>query len=189
MRAGSISTRPSPSIYRGSRSIPRAVADSRAPAALALGRHSRRLLVLAGIRRQVFALRTARTLYAPGTAWSYSNDGYETAGAILAQLDGRTWPDAVQARVFDSIGMTDSSPVFTPDALSHGGVGLPVSRQRPPAVAASGACGFARFRLRRSGRLGSVDARRHGALHALLSQRRPLVERQTVTARPRRSLR
>jgi len=71
----------------------------------------------------VYALRAARTLYSPGTAWSYSNDGYETAGAILAQLDARTWPDSLQARVFDSIGMTDSSPVFTPDALATAALG------------------------------------------------------------------
>ena len=28
-----------------------------------------------------------------GNLWSYSNDGYATAGAILAQLDGRFWDD------------------------------------------------------------------------------------------------
>ncbi len=95
----------------------------------------------------VFALRAARTLYAPGTAWSYSNEGYETAGAILAQLDGRTWPHALQARVFDSIGMTNSSPVFTPDALSTAALGYQFrDNDRPPslhpALAASPAFDF-----------------------------------------------
>jgi len=95
----------------------------------------------------IFALRAARTLYAPGTAWSYSNDGYETVGAILAQLDGRTWPDAVRSRVFDSIGMSHSSPVFTPDALSTAALGYQFrDNDRPaslhPALAASPAFDF-----------------------------------------------
>jgi CubicO group peptidase (beta-lactamase class C family) len=95
----------------------------------------------------IFALRNARTLYTPGTAWSYSNDGYETAGAILAQLDGRTWPDAVRSRVFDPMGMTDSSPVFTPDALSTAALGYQFrDNDRPPslrpALAASPAFDF-----------------------------------------------
>jgi D-alanyl-D-alanine carboxypeptidase len=63
----------------------------------------------------VVALQRTKTLFAPGTAWSYSNDGYATAGAILARIDGRTWPASLQARVFDALGMTASSPVFTPE--------------------------------------------------------------------------
>ncbi len=63
----------------------------------------------------IVALRRARTIFPPGTAWSYSNDGYATLGAILAQLDGRAWSDSLQARVFAPIGMTESSPVFTPE--------------------------------------------------------------------------
>jgi D-alanyl-D-alanine carboxypeptidase len=83
----------------------------------------------------IYALRTARTLYAPGTAWSYSNDGYETAGAILAQLDGRPWFDSVQSRVFDAIGMTDSSPVFTPEAMSTAALGYQYrDNDRPPSL-------------------------------------------------------
>jgi D-alanyl-D-alanine carboxypeptidase len=76
-----------------------------------------------GYRYDVVALREAKTLFVPGTSWSYSNDGYATLGAILAQLDGRPWPDALQARVFDPIGMTNSSPVFTPYALASAAVG------------------------------------------------------------------
>lgn len=63
----------------------------------------------------VVALRHTKTLFAPGTAWSYSNDGFATAGALLSRIDGRSWPASVQARVFDELGMTASSPVFTPE--------------------------------------------------------------------------
>lgn len=66
----------------------------------------------------VWALRETTTLFAPGTAWAYSNSGFETAGDILAQLDRRTWADAVQARVTTPLGMTGSSPFFTPQELA-----------------------------------------------------------------------
>jgi D-alanyl-D-alanine carboxypeptidase len=71
----------------------------------------------------VVALRAASVLFKPGTSWSYSNDGFATAGAILARVDRRAWSDSLQARVFDPLGMQNSSPVFTPDALSSAALG------------------------------------------------------------------
>ena len=71
----------------------------------------------------VVALRAAGVLFAPGTGWSYSNDGFATAGAILAHLDGRPWSASVQARVFDALGMTNSAPVFTPETMGPAAVG------------------------------------------------------------------
>ena len=71
----------------------------------------------------VVALRAAKTLFAPGTSWSYSNDGFSTAGAILSRLDGRPWPASLQARVFDELGMASSSPVFTPEVQADAAVG------------------------------------------------------------------
>jgi D-alanyl-D-alanine carboxypeptidase len=72
-----------------------------------------------GYKYDIVALREAHTIFPPGSAWSYSNDGYATLGAILAQLDGRPWADSVQTRVFAPIGMTDSSPVYTPENMSN----------------------------------------------------------------------
>ncbi|HEY6486602.1 MAG TPA: serine hydrolase domain-containing protein [Candidatus Cybelea sp.] len=84
----------------------------------------------------VWALRTAKTLFAPGTSWSYSNDGYATAGAVLARLDGRPWPDALQARVLQPIGMMASSPVFTPDRMTDAAVGYQFrDNDRPASLA------------------------------------------------------
>jgi D-alanyl-D-alanine carboxypeptidase len=86
-----------------------------------------------GYEYNVWALRRARPLFAPGTAWEYSNDGYATAGAILARLDSRTWPDSLAARVLGPIGMSDSSAVFTPDALAGAAVGYEFrDNDRPP---------------------------------------------------------
>jgi len=66
----------------------------------------------------IAALRDAHTLFTPGTSWSYSNDGYATVGAIVARLSHESWQDAVQARVFDTIGMAHSSAIFTPRTLA-----------------------------------------------------------------------
>ena len=71
----------------------------------------------------VVALQKAKVLFPPGTAWSYSNDGIATAGAILTRLDGRTWPQSLQARVFDALGMSASFPVFTPEIMETAAVG------------------------------------------------------------------
>jgi CubicO group peptidase (beta-lactamase class C family) len=71
----------------------------------------------------VVALHAATVLFAPGSDWSYSNDGFGTAGAILAQLDGRTWSDSVQRRVFDPLGMSASAPYFTPQTQATAALG------------------------------------------------------------------
>ena len=68
-------------------------------------------------------LRNAHTIFPPGTSWSYSNDGLATTGAILEALDGRPWADSLQARVFDALGMTHSSAVFTPQTLDDTALG------------------------------------------------------------------
>ncbi|HVN68388.1 MAG TPA: serine hydrolase domain-containing protein [Candidatus Binatia bacterium] len=76
-----------------------------------------------GYQFDVYALRRAKTLFPPGSAWSYSNDGYATLGAIVASLDRRPWATSLQARVFDPIGMTASSSVFTPAEQDSAAVG------------------------------------------------------------------
>ena len=95
-----------------------------------------------GYQYDVVALRRARTIFPPGSAWSYSNDGYATLGAILAQLDSRVWSDSLQARVFAPIGMTESSPFFTPELMADVATGYQFrDNDRPaslePALAAS----------------------------------------------------
>ncbi len=81
----------------------------------------------------IVALRAAKTLFVPGTSWSYSNDGYGVAGAVVAHVDGRTWPDALRDRVLAPIGMTHSVPAFTPDSMANAAVGYQFrDNDRPP---------------------------------------------------------
>ena len=81
----------------------------------------------------ILALRNAKTLFAPGTSWSYSNDGYATAGAILARLDGRFWEQSLTTRVLQPMGMTASSAVFTPEVMAGAAVGYQFrDNDRPP---------------------------------------------------------
>ncbi|WP_428407979.1 serine hydrolase domain-containing protein [Hyphococcus sp.] len=44
----------------------------------------------------------------PGTYWAYSNLGYRIAGKIIERVDGRLFPEALEARVLRPIGMEDS---------------------------------------------------------------------------------
>ncbi len=95
----------------------------------------------------IWAMRATHTLFAPGTSWSYSNDGLATIGAILATVDRRPWPDALQARVLDPLGMAQTSPVFTPQTLADAAVGYEfrdADRPAPPhpALVASHAIDF-----------------------------------------------
>jgi D-alanyl-D-alanine carboxypeptidase len=76
-----------------------------------------------GYTYDIVALRRARTLFAPGTAWSYSNDGYAIVGAIVANLDNRPWADSLQARVLGPIGMAASSATFTPETMAAAATG------------------------------------------------------------------
>ena len=86
-----------------------------------------------GYRFNIVALRGAKTIFPPGTAWSYSNDGYAALGAILARVEGRSWADALQARVFAPIGMANSSAVFTPATMEGAAVGYQFrDNDRPP---------------------------------------------------------
>jgi CubicO group peptidase (beta-lactamase class C family) len=76
-----------------------------------------------GYEDAIYDLHDASVLFAPGSAFSYSNDGFATAGAVLAKADARTWSAAIRARVFDPIGMTHSSAVFTPETMRDAAVG------------------------------------------------------------------
>ena len=44
----------------------------------------------------------------PGQAFQYSNAGYILLGLVIEQITGTSYPEAVQARVFEPAGMTES---------------------------------------------------------------------------------
>ncbi len=66
----------------------------------------------------IAALRDAHTLFPPGTAWSYSNDGFATVGAIVAGVSHQSWQSNIENHVFAPIGMSNSFAVFTNRTLS-----------------------------------------------------------------------
>lgn len=87
-----------------------------------------------GYGYDIVALRNAKTLFAPASSWSYSNDGFATAGAILGRLDARPWPDALTTRVFGPLGMTNSFAVFTPEAMAGTATGYQFRDNDRPAA-------------------------------------------------------
>lgn len=64
------------------------------------------------------ALRDAHTLFTPGTAWSYSNDGFATVGAIVAAVSHNSWQSNIENHVFAPLGMSASFAVFNDRTLS-----------------------------------------------------------------------
>ena len=45
-------------------------------------------------------------VYAPGTAWAYSNSGYVVLGLVAARAAGRPFSDVLRERIFEPLGMT-----------------------------------------------------------------------------------
>ena len=45
----------------------------------------------------------------PGAVWEYSNTNYQILGAVIESLSGQTYAEYMQQRVFDPLGMTESS--------------------------------------------------------------------------------
>lgn len=48
-------------------------------------------------------------VFEPGTAWSYSNPGIDTLGRIIEVASGQSYEAFLKARVFDPLGMTDTT--------------------------------------------------------------------------------
>ena len=48
------------------------------------------------------------TGFTPGTSWEYCNVGYRILGRIIERLDGRPFPDVIEARLFRPLGMNAS---------------------------------------------------------------------------------
>ena len=46
---------------------------------------------------------------APGSYWAYSNLGYRIAGRVIERVDGRLFPEMLEARVLRPLGMNDST--------------------------------------------------------------------------------
>jgi CubicO group peptidase (beta-lactamase class C family) len=60
----------------------------------------------------VVALAGTETGYAPGEHRHYSNLGYRAVGVVLEAVTGRPYPELLQRRVLDRLGLESSSPVM-----------------------------------------------------------------------------
>lgn len=72
----------------------------------------------------IYELRYWPVGFAPGTHWSYSNVGYYTLGAILEKIVGSDDYNAiVTQRIFDPLGMSDSTALWSPRTLADAAKG------------------------------------------------------------------
>ncbi len=62
----------------------------------------------------VAALRPGRLAATPGTQWAYCNVNYDVAARLVEVVDGRPFREAMRERVFNPLGMVNSSIGGTP---------------------------------------------------------------------------
>jgi CubicO group peptidase (beta-lactamase class C family) len=72
------------------------------------------------------------TGYTPGKQFLYSNTGYNILGFLLEAIDKRPFADSIRTRLFEPMGMSDSSPVITNDTRQKMAVGYVPMNQTGP---------------------------------------------------------
>lgn len=68
----------------------------------------------ADLAAYVAALRAGALAAPPGTRYAYCNVNYDLAARLIEVVDGRPFADAMRARVFAPLGMTDTAIGTTP---------------------------------------------------------------------------
>lgn len=66
------------------------------------------------LRERTLACALTPLRFEPGTRWEYGNGGFEVAGRIIELLSGESLEPFLQARLFDPLGMVDTT--FWPTA-------------------------------------------------------------------------
>lgn len=64
-------------------------------------------------RYEVWVLRETETGGPPGERFHYSNVGFKALGLVVSAVTGRPFPDVLQERVLDPLGMTASTSTIT----------------------------------------------------------------------------
>src|SRR5262245_18387320 len=57
--------------------------------------------------------------FEPGTKWAYSNPGIDTIGRAIEVVSGESYESFLQKRVFDPLGMTDTTFYPTPEQIKR----------------------------------------------------------------------
>ncbi len=80
----------------------------------------------------VWALRDTETGTPPGEFFHYSNVGYRVIGALIEAVTGRSYPNLLQERILDPLGMASTTPAITNDVRARLAVGYqPFFDDRP----------------------------------------------------------
>lgn len=58
------------------------------------------------VEEQVRVAARHGAMFCPGERWRYTNTGYALLGEIIARVDGRSYADAVAARIIEPLGLT-----------------------------------------------------------------------------------
>ena len=83
----------------------------------------------ADLASYVAALRPGTLAAAPGTRYAYCNVNYDLAARVIEVVDGRPFAEAMRARVFAPLGMTDTAIGTTPADGYNSLFGLSVARR------------------------------------------------------------
>ena len=62
--------------------------------------------------RFVRAMASEQLLWAPGTAWQYSNMAFDALGDVIAKVSGMTFEDYVRTNILEPLGMNSSSFIY-----------------------------------------------------------------------------
>lgn len=65
------------------------------------------------------ALGDGRLIRHPGEVYKYSNFGMGLLGIVIENATGQSWADAVRTRIFEPLGMDDSTGAPGPEALAR----------------------------------------------------------------------
>jgi CubicO group peptidase (beta-lactamase class C family) len=76
-------------------------------------------------------IQQAPLLFTPGTAYGYSNSGYYTLGAIVAQVSGQPLGDYLNAHIFGPAGMTHTGDYTTAQILANPGIAHAYGPRQP----------------------------------------------------------
>jgi CubicO group peptidase (beta-lactamase class C family) len=90
----------------------------------------------------VASLRDAHTIFAPGSSWSYSNDGYSVVGAIISAASHYPWYQELTRSILEPLDMSNTSAYTSPALATNAATGYVLRDSdlpegpRPPLIAA-----------------------------------------------------